>query len=122
MKIIRKLFVIALMSVITNGVAAQTSKTKDIAHLTSEDSIVIANKLIKQKKLWQEDSIMVVDLLKQKNTPIKGVIVEDQDIIPKSRKGDEWIAYISEDRYSFWLTYAIYRKEKFIGNISTRLD
>ena len=110
------------MSIITGGVAAQTSKTKDIARLTSEDSITIASKLIKKKDLWKEDSIMTVDLLKQKNTPIEGVIVEDQDIIPASRKGDEWIAYISKDRHSFWLTYAVYRKEKFIGSISTRLD
>jgi hypothetical protein len=65
---------------------------------------------------------MVISLLKQDNTPAKGVVHEAEDIVAQSRIGDDLLSYISYQDGTFWLTYFVERKGKFIGRLDVRLN
>lgn len=122
MKIIVKFLAVVLISMAANVVNAQTSKKDDVAQLSASDSVKIVKVIAKNQNLWDEDKAMVLDLLKQKNKPEKGVIIDDGEFVRKAQKGDDWTAYISNQHGSYWLTYVVRRKDKFVGRIDVRLE
>ena len=122
MKIIVKFLAVVLISMAADVVNAQTSKKDDVAQLSASDSVKIVKVIAKNQNLLDEDKAMVLDLLKQKNKPEKGVIIDDEEFVRKAQKGDDWTAYISNQYGSYWLTYVVRRKDKFVGRIDVRLE
>lgn len=121
MRIIVKFLAVVLISMVASVVSAQTSKKSDVAQLSVNDSVRIQMLIAKNRDLLDEDKAMVQDLLKQNNRPEKGVIIEDEEF-RDAQKGDEWVAYISNQHGSFWLTYVVKRKGRFIGRTDVRLE
>lgn len=96
----RKLFAIALMSVLASGVNAQTSTTK----IEATDSVKIMAAL-PTAQLTEEDKEMVRSLLRWGS--LEGGIAEDGGIISFSKYGDSWVAYISCREGEYYLTYEV---------------
>lgn len=123
MKTISKFLVAVLMSAFASVVCAQTpTKTVKTAKLSAEDVTKIKSALERNKSIWYEDSVVVETLLTKNNVPISGTITEDEEILSASEAGDTWIAYISYSYGSYWLTYSISRKDKFVGSTEIRLN
>lgn len=123
MKIIPKLLVTVLMSALTSVVFAQTPTNKlDALKISTEDVFKIKYALNRYRNLWEEDSVMVEALLEKNNVPLSGTIAENQEIVHDSQAGDTWFAYISYSYGSYWLTYYLSRKNKFVGRKDIRID
>ncbi len=120
MKIIVKFLLVALMCVITSGVFAQTSKTN--AAKLSENDVVLLKKALSKKQMFQDDSVMVELLLERHNEPIVDTIGENGEIVEKSQVGDDLMIYIYNQYGSFWLSYEVKRKNKFVGRLDIRLN
>ena len=121
---IKKILVIVLMSAFTSvACQAQTSKINGAVKLTAEDVAKIGRSLARNRNhIWEDDILMATDLLQQANTPIEGVVQEKGEFIEKSFPGDDWSSFISYQNGTFWLSYLVMRKEKFIGRLDIRLD
>lgn len=112
-----------LMSMVAGGAFSQTSKkTSEICALSTEDSLRIVYALDRNHQIAGEDLDMVIALLKRHNHPIKGIMSEDEEIISKAQKGDNWLSYISYQHGTFWLTYIVRRKDEFVGRLDMRLN
>ena len=123
METITKLLVTVLMSNLTSVVFAQTPIIKQAAaKISAEEVLKIRHALNHNNNLWYEDSVLVETLLQKNNIPIEGIIENDEDIISKSKTGDSLLAYISYSYNSYWLTYFISRKNKFIGRMDIKLE
>lgn len=122
MRIIRQFLVLLLMSMMTSVVHAQTSKITNVA-LSTKDIATIKRALVRNKELAFNDSALVESLIQNGNTPLNGVIKEENDfmIITDCRLGDEWTAFICKEDSSFWLVYIINRKKQFICRYSVSL-
>ena len=122
MKIIYRLFVILLVCMVTIGVKAQTSTLKNVLKLSESDIAKIEYALKKNKNLWSGDSLMIAKLLKQDNTPIAGVVTEEEEYVTQALENDNWTAFLSYEDGSYWLNYVVKRKNKFVGSLNIRLD
>lgn len=110
------------MSVLTSVACQAQTPTKDLAKLSKGDVARIEIALLRNQYIEEKDCAMVVTLLEQNNTPAKGVVNKAEDIIAHSKIGDDWLSYISYQNGTFWLTYIVERKGKFIGRLDIRLD
>ena len=121
MRIIEKLLAIMLMSMVASVALAQAPKRSEVANLVPSDVVRIEDALSDNPAINQADSVVVVSLLLRNNMPIRGFVAEDGEYFSKTKKGDMWIAYISRQHGTLWLSYVISRKEKFIGRVDLRL-
>ncbi len=119
--IIKEILVIALMSVITSVVCAQTPKN-DVAKLSDDDKAMILRTMESLEYFENRDSLMTMMLL-DNNTPHEGIIKEAGQILDSAKVGDQFVVYISNYKGSFWLTYVVTtgKEKKFIGRRDVRL-
>lgn len=124
MNTIVKFLVVALISVMTSGVYAQTSTTNDVAKLSDSEVAYLLKSVSASKTLSPGDSAMVVLLLERKNVPVKDSIYEDGEIVEQSQCEDDLLIYISYSHRNgvFWLSYVVSRKNNFVGRRDVRID
>ncbi len=119
--IIKEILVIALMSVITSVVCAQTPKN-DVAKLSDDDKAMILRTMESLEYFENRDSLMTMMLL-DNNTPHEGIIKEAGQILDSAKVGDQFVVYINNYKGGFWLTYVVTtgKEKKFIGRRDVRL-
>lgn len=119
---IKSFFVIVLMSMMTSVVSAQTPTTKyNVAKLSTEEVTRVKRLLASNHSICPEDSAMAAVLLEHNNTPEEGVIEEDEEIFSATLVNDNWIAFISYQRGSYWLSFVVTRKGKFVGRLDVMI-
>ena len=94
--IIKEILVIALMSVITSVVCAQTPKN-GVAKLSDDDKAMILRTMESLEYFENRDSLMTMMLL-DNNTPHEGIIKEAGQILDSAKVGDQFVVYISNYR------------------------
>lgn len=123
MRTIVKFLAVVLISGIASGVFAQTSKTNDVAKLSEKDVFYLKKALSANKNLLAEDSAMVAMLLERNNLPLEYVIEEAGEVVEQSEADDVLKIYISHPSgSSYWLSYVVSRKNRFVGRLDMRLD
>jgi len=102
MYIMKKILTFALMSVMVSAVTARTAKVK----MTQADSVIIES-FLEYTELSLNDKLVVRSLVRHQNAPLEGAIAVDGAVHPKAKYGDEWTAYISLKKESYYLTYEV---------------
>jgi len=130
MSTIKNFLVITLMSVLTSGVAAQTTSTTNDESENEPEMVMILNSLemqtIKENlkvnnrtlNFIQKDHLK--DILRTGST--EGSVWKNDALVNSSRKGDEWKAYLTKKNNKFFLTYLVTRNEHLVGMSSIPLN